>query len=475
MDDTPSAPASLGSIAKAWQIGSDALILCISVPRNQITNGIKKLYLQLNLDQVAPAICRIGDKPEKAEPKGIFSDQIRKNLIGAHLRKIMQSDSQSLVIEVTARNGVWHLVLESSKPPMLWLIDPTSNVFAKMTRNQVFTKKYHLDRIDLTNTSTSKDISESILSANKVDTSTDQESPRSSTASAVSTSQRALLQQIRRRLRTARKSMKRLESEVRNLRDVEAAQLQALALKANFSLMQPGLSKIKVHYPEEDSPALDISIDPQKTPGENLELKFKSYKKTKGAFEHQQNFLASTQKYHDELLAAAGQLEMNVVDDSSLSAIANKLKISEKQKLRKTESGHAPEVLPYRLIKNAQGVEFRIGKGPKQNDELTKSMRGNDWWFHVVQGGGSHIVLSSRFASGGGLNPNIQRQAAILALHYSKARKACEGEVYMTQKQNLRKTKGLNPGLWLVDRSEILFVRYDAAELKAIIGSDENG
>jgi hypothetical protein len=463
----------IGSIAKAWQIGTNALVLCISVPKNLILNGIKKIYLQLNIDESAPSLRRIDEKPDSAEPKGVFSDQIRKHLIGAQIVKVGRSENKSLLVEIQSRNGKWLLFIEAAKPPMMWLIDPESNVFAKMTRNQSYTKKYRLDSNDLPDTTSHLGVSEIFTGTSKNDPPAHDDNQATDQSLIISAAQRALLQQIRRRLRTARKSIKRLESEVRSAKDVEAAQLTALALKANFASIQPGMHFIDVNYPEENPTVMRIPLDASKSPGENLELKFRHYKKTKGACEHQRDFLMTTIQYSEDLNNVARELEEKSFDAGALAKFASKLKISEKQKMRRSDSGQAPMALPYRLVKSATGVEFRIGKGPKQNDELTKSLRGNDWWFHVVQGGGSHIVVSSRYALNGALEPSIQRQAAILALHYSKSRKACEGEVYMTQKQNLRKTKGLNPGLWLVDRSQILFVRYDASELKAIVGTDE--
>jgi hypothetical protein len=47
-----------------------------------------------------------------------------------------------------------------------------------------------------------------------------------------------------------------------------------------------------------------------------------------------------------------------------------------------------------------------------------------------------------------------------------------EGEVYCTRRQYIRKQKGLAAGLWLVDKSETVLIRYSSSELADIFSKE---
>ena len=57
----------------------------------------------------------------------------------------------------------------------------------------------------------------------------------------------------------------------------------------------------------------------------------------------------------------------------------------------------------------------------------------------------------------------------MLSIHFSKLRDGKAGEVYVTRKHNIRKKKGLAPGLWIVEKSETVFVRYSEKEIKDLL------
>jgi hypothetical protein len=115
------------------------------------------------------------------------------------------------------------------------------------------------------------------------------------------------------------------------------------------------------------------------------------------------------------------------------------------------------------------GTKLMVGKGAAESDRLVKSAATNDWWLHVVGGTGSHVIVPARqFKGKDELPPAVLRAAGMLAIHYSKLREGCAGEVYVTRKGNLRKRKGDPAGLWQIDRSGSVMIRYDAAELAAL-------
>lgn len=119
-----------------------------------------------------------------------------------------------------------------------------------------------------------------------------------------------------------------------------------------------------------------------------------------------------------------------------------------------------------------------VAKDARSGDRLVKSAKANDWWFHVVEGTGSHVIVPAIQATGtkfsGEIPDYVARAAGILALHNSRLRDSKSGEVYVTRKASLRKKKGDPPGLWQVLRSSTMMIRYDSTELEGVLQCLQN-
>ncbi len=63
------------------------------------------------------------------------------------------------------------------------------------------------------------------------------------------------------------------------------------------------------------------------------------------------------------------------------------------------------------------------------------------------------------------------KEAAILAIHFSKYKGDHSGETYLAKKSQIKKRKGMPAGLWNVERCETIFIRYTAEELQKILSS----
>ena len=67
------------------------------------------------------------------------------------------------------------------------------------------------------------------------------------------------------------------------------------------------------------------------------------------------------------------------------------------------------------------------------------------------------------------LPQQLLREAAMLAIHYSKLRSDYAGEVYVARRAEIKKQKGMPPGLWNVERCKTLFFRYSSDEIKTVL------
>jgi len=93
------------------------------------------------------------------------------------------------------------------------------------------------------------------------------------------------------------------------------------------------------------------------------------------------------------------------------------------------------------------GREILIGKGARENDELTFDVAGpEDFWFHVADYSGSHVVVRNP-AKEKSLDESILVKAAQLAAYFSQARNSSKVEVHYTKRKHVTKPRRAKPGL----------------------------
>ena len=102
---------------------------------------------------------------------------------------------------------------------------------------------------------------------------------------------------------------------------------------------------------------------------------------------------------------------------------------------------------PYRTVLH-DGFEILVGRGARENDELTFGVgEPADFWLHVAGYTGSHVVVRNpdELAE---LPREVAQRAAELAAWHSKAR-AARGkvEVHLCRVADVRKPRGFAPGM----------------------------
>jgi len=125
------------------------------------------------------------------------------------------------------------------------------------------------------------------------------------------------------------------------------------------------------------------------------------------------------------------------------------------------------EALPYRTFRSSGGLEIRVGKGARLNDELTfRHARPGDVWLHARDAVGAHVVL--RWGGPGNPPARDLEEAAILAALHSKARTSGLAPVDWTFRKHVRKPCGAPPGSVVPDRAKTLLVRPDPRVLEKL-------
>ncbi len=126
---------------------------------------------------------------------------------------------------------------------------------------------------------------------------------------------------------------------------------------------------------------------------------------------------------------------------------------------RRGKGSESPS-LPYHRYRSSGGLEIRVGRGARRNDDLTfHHSKPDDIWMHVREAPGAHVILRW------GRKENPPRrdllEAATLAALGSEARNSGTVPVDWTRRKYVRKPRNAPPGAVLPDRVETVFVEPD--------------
>lgn len=114
-----------------------------------------------------------------------------------------------------------------------------------------------------------------------------------------------------------------------------------------------------------------------------------------------------------------------------------------------------PAIREYR---SAEGCRILVGKSGAGNEYLTGRIAApEDYWFHVRDYPGAHVVLKP--AGPAGVTEEAIRAAGEIAAWHSGARSEGMVEVGYTKRKHLRKVKGGAPGRVLISESATVRVR----------------
>lgn len=115
---------------------------------------------------------------------------------------------------------------------------------------------------------------------------------------------------------------------------------------------------------------------------------------------------------------------------------------------------------PYRRYRSSGGLEIRVGRGARRNDDLTfHHSRPDDVWLHARHAAGAHVVL--RWTRPERPPAADLEEAAVLAANHSLARGSQHVPVDWTRRKWIRKPRGAPPGAVVPDRVQTVFVSPD--------------
>jgi predicted ribosome quality control (RQC) complex YloA/Tae2 family protein len=253
---------------------------------------------------------------------------------------------------------------------------------------------------------------------------------------------------------------KRLVREQKRCEEAEGLQKTAQMLTSSRMKMDQHYDSVKVtDYFAEKPRQVDVHLDSTISLKENIERMFKRYQKAgrgKSMVAQQlgqiRNRMASleeqTRRLHaikdwDTWLAIAGKIS------SHRQRADQEARVSQGFALPGSRFADRPNQSEARRFRSARidGREILIGKGARENDELTFDVAApDDFWLHVAEYSGSHVVVRNPTRERD-LDDSILVKAAQLAAYFSQARNSSKVEVHYTKRKHVTKPRKAKPGL----------------------------
>jgi predicted ribosome quality control (RQC) complex YloA/Tae2 family protein len=244
--------------------------------------------------------------------------------------------------------------------------------------------------------------------------------------------------------------VERLEGEVVGTAEVERMGFWGDLILARKRLVPHGAESVRLQ--DWTGGLVEVALDPTLTPAENANRWYEEARKRERADARIPELLAAARAEWARWSTALEAAERGEVPAWAADAAAGGAE---------GRSG-AEESLPYRRYRTSGGLEVRVGRNSRDNDELTfHHSAPGDVWLHARSVPGSHVILRWRSLD----TPPARdlEEAAALAAFFSKARSSALVPVDWTRRKHVRKPRGAAPGAVVPLQLRTLFVEPSAA------------
>ena len=237
------------------------------------------------------------------------------------------------------------------------------------------------------------------------------------------------------------KKVVKLNKQLEQANNSEGFRIRGEILNANLAQVKSGMTKIDLPNYYDNNRPIEIKLDAALSPARNGQKYFTKYKKMRDSIKHvkrQIEIANENLQYFDSIQTAIDNAEPEDIDQITDELInQGYLKRPQKQKRKKKLTEH--NLNKFRL---SSGKTVLVGKNNYQNDWLTlKKANKTDWWFHVKNIPGSHVILQDAEPS----NADILETAEIAA-YFSKAQGSAHVQVDYVQDKRVKKPNGAKPG-----------------------------
>ena len=283
--------------------------------------------------------------------------------------------------------------------------------------------------------------------------------------------------QLRKRLRARRKRHRRraaaLERQLAAAGPPDEPRLLGQILLARKDEVPKGAAVVTL--PDFGGAPREIALDPARTVVANAEAFFDEARRRERALARLPDAIASARERAAEFDAYLERLADSGPSDALWAAAGGK-------PVRPRGGGPraggpraggsragGPELrTPYTRLRSSGGLEIRVGRGARDNDDLTfRHAAPDDIWLHASQASGAHVIL--RWGRKDENPPKRDLlEAAIAAAVHSGARHNRTAPVVWTRRKYVRKPRKSPPGTVAPSRVQTIFVEPDSDLVKAM-------
>ena len=245
---------------------------------------------------------------------------------------------------------------------------------------------------------------------------------------------------VLRKIKKDEKILEVLKKEKIEKQDFEKYKEQGDILASCMYNIKKGMDKI-LTYDFYNDCMIEIPLEVQLTPQQNLEKIYKKYNKLKRGIEaNEKRYIEIT----DELEYLNG-LKLFIENSETL----DNLKLIQEEliaqgyikKPKNNKNKKSVKSLNYGIVEK-EGYTILYGRNNIENDNLTfKVAEKEDIWLHTKNIPGSHVIIKCSK-----INDDILLEGAKIAAYYSKANIGDKVSVDYTKKRYINKPKGGKPG-----------------------------
>jgi predicted ribosome quality control (RQC) complex YloA/Tae2 family protein len=258
-------------------------------------------------------------------------------------------------------------------------------------------------------------------------------------------------------LARAGSAVQRAETKLAKLQqDLVAAPGEATALRTQADVLLSNLRAVRRGLPHIDVTDFDgnplrIELDPALSPSDNAARMYDRARRRERAAAQLPALIESALR---DVTAARALLARLTSGEGT----------AEDHEIRRTpiaRQAEAPAAAPYRSYRSTSGLEIRVGKNSRSNDELTfRHSRPSDIWLHARDSAGAHVILRWGDPEGNPPARDLHEAATLAALH-SRARTSGTVPVDWTRRKHVRKPRKAPAGSVIPERVKTIFVEPD--------------
>lgn len=257
------------------------------------------------------------------------------------------------------------------------------------------------------------------------------------------------------------------ESDLRACADKDTYKLYGDIITSNIYQLKTGMKLVKlINYYSENMEEVKLTLDEYKTPVQNAQLYYKRYNKLK-ATERELTLQLELAKNELSYIRTVEEAHEKAENEADINEIRREL----------YESGYASRMKDYNNYTVTQkktiavkplefltdgGFKLLCGKNNNQNDFITlKCAAKNDYWFHVKNAPGSHVVMICDGQNKNDPSDLDFTQAAVITAYFSKLRDGINVPVDYTLIRNVKKPGGSKPGFVIYTTNKTAYVSPD--------------